>query len=406
MIGSLMYLTASRPDIQFSICLCVRYQANPKESHLVAIKRIFKYLKGTPNLGLWYPKGLGFDLKAYSDLDYDGCNLDRKSTLGGCQILGGKLVQVPMLCDNTSAIVISNNPVLHSKTKHIDIRDFWYSTKVVDNTITFSLSNVKKLLSFNQDIFTSVIGLEYSKDYISLPDHETVKDVIVALGLSDEKELEKTLEDLAHSSLLRLRFFSPTWKVPLTFYMRKIAKLSEEPLIIPSEEVNIEATGDMSLSETSEHPVSKPKSKTNKKQKTKKNPSSSKLSASKDHDGDESMHSKQHDVTLESLTKIAKESPFDIESEILLSKDINQMKRLAEITSLSNKVDQLESSITKKVSEEIHTFVPLLASPALKETLPNLLDDALKDTLPTLLHEFVKTIVHESMGEKSSLFQA
>ncbi|GJY22239.1 retrovirus-related pol polyprotein from transposon TNT 1-94 [Tanacetum coccineum] len=68
------------------------YQANPKESHFVAVKRIFRYLKGTPNLGLWYPKGSGFNLKAYLDSDYVGCNLDRKSTLGGCQILGGKLV--------------------------------------------------------------------------------------------------------------------------------------------------------------------------------------------------------------------------------------------------------------------------------------------------------------------------
>ncbi|GKE18123.1 retrovirus-related pol polyprotein from transposon TNT 1-94 [Tanacetum coccineum] len=92
MIGSLMYLTASRPDIQFSTCLCARYQANSKESHLVAVKRICRYLKRTPNLGLWYPKGSGFDLKAYSDSDYVGCNLDRKSTSGGCQILGGKLV--------------------------------------------------------------------------------------------------------------------------------------------------------------------------------------------------------------------------------------------------------------------------------------------------------------------------
>ncbi|GJX68517.1 retrovirus-related pol polyprotein from transposon TNT 1-94 [Tanacetum coccineum] len=72
--------------------VCYRYQANPKESHLVVVKRIFRYLKRTPNIGLWYPKGLGFDLKAYSDSDYAGCNLDRKSTSGGCQILGGKLV--------------------------------------------------------------------------------------------------------------------------------------------------------------------------------------------------------------------------------------------------------------------------------------------------------------------------
>ncbi|GJS52293.1 retrovirus-related pol polyprotein from transposon TNT 1-94 [Tanacetum coccineum] len=92
MIRPLMYLTTSRPDIQFSTCLCARYQANPKESHLVSVKRIFRYLKGTPNIGLWYHKGSCFHLKAYSDSDYAGCNLDRKSTLGGCQILGGKLV--------------------------------------------------------------------------------------------------------------------------------------------------------------------------------------------------------------------------------------------------------------------------------------------------------------------------
>ncbi|GJU92084.1 retrovirus-related pol polyprotein from transposon TNT 1-94 [Tanacetum coccineum] len=74
MIGSLMYLTASRPNIQFSTYLCARYQANPKESHLIAVKRNFRYLKGTPSLGLWYLNCLGFDLKGYSDSDYAGCN--------------------------------------------------------------------------------------------------------------------------------------------------------------------------------------------------------------------------------------------------------------------------------------------------------------------------------------------
>ncbi|GJZ76651.1 hypothetical protein Tco_0641323, partial [Tanacetum coccineum] len=92
------------------------------------------------------------------------------------------------------------------------LRDFWYSTEVVENTITFSLLNVKKPLSFNQDIFVSVIDLEYSKEYVSLPDHEAVKDAIATLRLSDEKELEMSSKDVAHSSPLRLRFFSPTWK--------------------------------------------------------------------------------------------------------------------------------------------------------------------------------------------------
>ncbi|KAI3685467.1 hypothetical protein L6452_34711 [Arctium lappa] len=166
MIGSLLYLTASRPDIMFATCLCARYQVNPKESHLAAVKRIFRYLKGTMNLGLWYPKDSGFDLMGYSDSDFAGSKIDRKSTTGSCQLLGGKLVSwsskkqnsvststaeaeyvaagsccaqvlwmknqlrdynqlyshIPILCDNSSAIAIANNPVLHSRSKHIDIR--------------------------------------------------------------------------------------------------------------------------------------------------------------------------------------------------------------------------------------------------------------------------------------------
>ncbi|GKA16339.1 retrovirus-related pol polyprotein from transposon TNT 1-94 [Tanacetum coccineum] len=82
MIELLMYLTASRPNIQFSTCLYARYQAILNESYLVAVKRIFRYLKETQNLGLWYLKGSSFDLKAYSDSDYAGCNLGRKSTSG------------------------------------------------------------------------------------------------------------------------------------------------------------------------------------------------------------------------------------------------------------------------------------------------------------------------------------
>ncbi|GKB37687.1 hypothetical protein Tco_0882629 [Tanacetum coccineum] len=70
----------------------IRYQANPKESHLIAMKRIFRYLKGTPSLGLWYLKCSGVDLKGYSDSNYVGCNMDRKSTSGAYQLLGGKLV--------------------------------------------------------------------------------------------------------------------------------------------------------------------------------------------------------------------------------------------------------------------------------------------------------------------------
>ena len=92
MIGSLLYLTASRPDIMFSVCLCARFQADPKECHLKAIKRILRYLKCTLNVGLWYPKGAQFELLGFSDSDYAGNSVDRKSTSGSCQFLGRSLV--------------------------------------------------------------------------------------------------------------------------------------------------------------------------------------------------------------------------------------------------------------------------------------------------------------------------
>jgi hypothetical protein len=80
MIGSLLYLTASRPDIMFSVCMCARFQATPKECHLTAVKRIMRYLKYSPNIGLWYPKGAQFELVGFSDSDYASCKIDWKST--------------------------------------------------------------------------------------------------------------------------------------------------------------------------------------------------------------------------------------------------------------------------------------------------------------------------------------
>jgi hypothetical protein len=166
MIGSLIYLCASRPDIMLSVCMCARFQSNPKECHLMAVKRIFRYLVHTPNLDLWYPKGSTFTLLGYSDSDYAGCRVERKSTSGTCQLLGRSLVswsskkqnsialstaeavyveagaccakllwmkqtlrhfgsvqsKIPLLCDNESANKLVDNPVKHSRTKHIDIR--------------------------------------------------------------------------------------------------------------------------------------------------------------------------------------------------------------------------------------------------------------------------------------------
>ncbi|GKD00009.1 hypothetical protein Tco_1170283 [Tanacetum coccineum] len=92
MIGSLMYLTSSRPDIMFAVCACARFQVTPKVSHSHAIKRISRYLKGQSKLGLWYPRDSPFDLVLYSDSDYARASLDRKSTIRGCQFLGCRLI--------------------------------------------------------------------------------------------------------------------------------------------------------------------------------------------------------------------------------------------------------------------------------------------------------------------------
>lgn len=195
MIGSLLYLTASRPDIMFATCLCARFQANPKESHLIAVKRIFRYLKGTPVLGLWYPKESPFDLVGYTDADYAGCKIDRKSTSGLCQLLGNRLVSwfskkqnsvststaeaeyiaagsccaqilwmksqladygfdfksIPIYCDNTSAIAITHNPVMHSRTKHIDIRYHFIRDHVQNGNISLFHVPTEEQLA---DVFT------------------------------------------------------------------------------------------------------------------------------------------------------------------------------------------------------------------------------------------------------------
>ncbi|WVZ89593.1 hypothetical protein U9M48_035973 [Paspalum notatum var. saurae] len=164
MIGSLLYLTATRPDIQFAVFLCARYQASPRTSHRQAVKRIFRYLKFTPELGLWYSSGSSLFLRGFSDADNAGCRIDRKSTSGTCQLLGTSLVswsshkqanvslstteaeyiaaasssqllwmkatlsdfglrfgKIPLLVDSTSAISVAKNPILHSRTKHIDV---------------------------------------------------------------------------------------------------------------------------------------------------------------------------------------------------------------------------------------------------------------------------------------------
>ncbi|GJW15477.1 putative ribonuclease H-like domain-containing protein [Tanacetum coccineum] len=116
MIGSLMYLTASRPDIMFAVSACSRHQVTPLTSNLNAVKKIFKYLKGQPKLGLWYPRDSPFVLEAYSDSDYAGSNGDRKSTTGGCQFLGRRLIS--WQCKKQTVVATSSTEAEYVAAAH------------------------------------------------------------------------------------------------------------------------------------------------------------------------------------------------------------------------------------------------------------------------------------------------
>jgi hypothetical protein len=173
-----------------------KISTNPKECHLRFVKRIFRYLVHTPNLGFWYPKGSTFDLLGYFDSDYAGCKVDRKSTTGTCQFLGRSLVswsskkqnsialstaeaeyvetgaccaqllwmkqtlsdygcefsKIPLLCDNESAIKLANNSVQHSRTKHIDIRHHFLRDHEAKGDIYLRHVSTERQLA---DIFTT-----------------------------------------------------------------------------------------------------------------------------------------------------------------------------------------------------------------------------------------------------------
>ncbi|GJZ12584.1 retrovirus-related pol polyprotein from transposon TNT 1-94 [Tanacetum coccineum] len=201
MIGTLLYLTTSRPDLQFAICMCARYQARPTKKHLNAVKRIFRYLKGTVHRGLWYPKDSSFALTTFADADHAGCQDTRRSTSGSIQLLGDRLVswsskrqksavissteaeyialsgccaqvlwmrsqltdygfgfnKIPMYCDNKSAIALCCNNVQHSRSKHIDIRFHFIKEHVENGVIELYFVNTEYQLA---DIFTKALGRE------------------------------------------------------------------------------------------------------------------------------------------------------------------------------------------------------------------------------------------------------
>nr|GEV63984.1 putative ribonuclease H-like domain-containing protein [Tanacetum cinerariifolium] len=198
MVGSLMYLTANRPDLVFAVCMCARYQAKPTKKHLEALKRVFCYLKGTINWGFWYPKDTAMALTAYADADHAGCQDTRRSTSRSAQFLGDKLVswsskkqkstsistteveyiamsgccaqilwmrskltdygfdfnKIPMYCDNRSAIALCCNNVQHSRSKHIDIHHHFIRDQVERGAVELYFVTMDYQLA---DIFTKAL---------------------------------------------------------------------------------------------------------------------------------------------------------------------------------------------------------------------------------------------------------
>jgi hypothetical protein len=227
MIGSLLYLCASRPNIMLSVCMCVRFQADPKEVHLRAVNWILRYLVHTPKFGLWYPKGSTFDLLGYSDADWAGCKIDRKSTSGTYQFLGRslvswaskkqnsvalstaeaeyivaghccaqllwmrqtlrdygyKLTKVPLLCDNESAIRMADNPVKHSCTKHIAILYHFLRDHQQRGDIVIAYVSTKEQLV---DIFTKPL------------DEKTFTKLRNELNILDSRNFDWYLAHIAH----------------------------------------------------------------------------------------------------------------------------------------------------------------------------------------------------------------
>ncbi|GJR71461.1 hypothetical protein Tco_0083826 [Tanacetum coccineum] len=198
----------------------------------------YRYGKGTSSLGLWYPKGSGFDLKGYSDSDYAGCFLDRKNTSGSCQILGGK--------------------------------EFWYSAEVdtTTNTVSFNLSCHSKTLSFNLHDFAKVLGLDVSADTITIPKKEIIKEALGTLGLVDENDLYTSSKDLINKPPVKVKnknlkpflahqitdssFGTPFEnEVPMTSHMYNVVGLPNESLIPSPQKVNADESFDKSPSKTS-----------------------------------------------------------------------------------------------------------------------------------------------------------
>ncbi|GKA42215.1 retrovirus-related pol polyprotein from transposon TNT 1-94, partial [Tanacetum coccineum] len=265
MVGTLMHLTASRPDLTFVVSMCAQHQAKPAENHLHDVKRIFKYLRGTVNRGLWYPNDSFIALTAYVDADHAGCQDTRRSTSGSMKLLGETLVswsskrqksvvissmkaeyialsgccsqvlwmrsqltdyglgfnKIPMYCDSKSVIALCCNNVQHSRSKHIDIRFHFIKEQVENGVVDLYFVDTEYQLA---DIFTKSLGrerIEFLINKLGMRSFtpETLKQLADEAEeiMSITKEQQQDLDDALVLQEQRLRIGNCNYRLSTTF---------------------------------------------------------------------------------------------------------------------------------------------------------------------------------------------
>ncbi|GKC06531.1 hypothetical protein Tco_0998141 [Tanacetum coccineum] len=176
MVGSLMYIIASHPDLVFAVCMCAWYQAKPTKKHLTMVKWVFRYLNGTINMGLWYPKDIKFDLKTFADADHMRSQLTD---------YGFNFNKTPLYCDSKSVIALSCNTVQHSRTKHIAVLYHFQREQVENEVVELSFVKIAYQLA---DIFTKPLGRERFEFLINhLKMQSITPEMLKSLAESDEE---------------------------------------------------------------------------------------------------------------------------------------------------------------------------------------------------------------------------
>ncbi|GJY08947.1 retrovirus-related pol polyprotein from transposon TNT 1-94 [Tanacetum coccineum] len=458
------------------------FETSEFPNHVCKLDKSLYGLKQAPRA--WYETLSKFLIQHKFVIDYAGCNLDRKSTSGACQILGGKLVcwsakkqssmamssakaeyvtvvgccaqvlwiksqladydvlydKVPIFCDNTSGIAISNNLVLHFRTKHIDIMYHFIRNHILNGDIELHFVPTDLLLA---DIFTKPLvepsftrldaELVHKLQNRKKNREENIRYTrflsLIFEKLLGENYINDALTFVKLYTILDASFQKPlAYEVALTSHMLKVAKLFQEPgqsFILSSEKVNVDDDADKSLSKTTVQPITQPKAPTDLKPQKKRIPPSSKpkssykirvilpkkqvtktqyaeetvviADATQSREDSESVKDQINKPKTAEAEKIMDEidqknkaaqekpeSPYDTELDIkIIKSSVRPLYHLhEELSTLNTKVDQLESNISKKVTDDIQSFVPSIVADNLKANLPGLLSEALKNTFP------------------------